>query len=65
LDNALELVEFADSLEKATKDTIQVDGMMTGDLARISDPPATKVATTEEFIDAVASRLHDARKASV
>jgi isocitrate dehydrogenase len=64
MDNVPELVEFADSLENATKDTIQVDGIMTGDLARISDPPATKVATTEEFIDAVARRLHDSCKAS-
>jgi isocitrate dehydrogenase len=59
LDDIPELVEFSDNLETATKNTIQVDGIMTGDLARISDPPATKVSTTEEFIDAIASRLHN------
>jgi isocitrate dehydrogenase len=57
LDNIPDLARFADKLEKATKDTVEVDGIMTGDLARISDPPAQKVATTDEFVDAVASRL--------
>ena len=57
LDNIPGLVRFADKLEKATKDTIEIDGIMTGDLARISDPPAQKVAATDAFIDAVACRL--------
>jgi isocitrate dehydrogenase len=57
LDNIPDLARFADKLEKATKDTVEVDGIMTGDLARISDPPAQKIATTDEFVDAVASRL--------
>ena len=57
LDNIPGLVRFADKLEKATKDTIEIDGIMTGDLARISDPPAQKVAATDAFIEAVASRL--------
>lgn len=57
LDNIPELMEFADRLEKAVKETIETDGIMTGDLAKISDPPAKKVATTEEFIDAVDRRL--------
>lgn len=57
LDNIPELMEFADRLEKASTDTIEIDGIMTGDLARISDPPARKIATTSEFIEAIASRL--------
>jgi len=57
LDNIPELIEFTDKLERAVKETIEIDGIMTGDLAKISDPPAKKVATTEEFIDAVGKRL--------
>ena len=56
-DDIPDLVEFADRLEKAARDTIEIDGIMTGDLARISEPPAKKVAITDEFIDAVANRL--------
>jgi len=59
LDDIPELVEFANKLERAAKDTIQIDGIMTGDLAPISEPPAKKVATTEEFIDAIANRLEE------
>ena len=33
------------------------DGIMTGDLARLSDPPARKTADTEEFIDEIAACL--------
>jgi len=57
LDDIPELMEFADKLERALKETIEIDGVMTGDLAKISDPPARVVATTEEFIDAVAKTL--------
>ena len=57
LDNIPELVQFANRLERATKETIEVDGIMTSDLATISDPQAKKVASTEEFIDAVGQRL--------
>lgn len=57
LDKIPELVQFANRLERATKETIEADGIMTGDLASISDPPAKKVASTEEFIDAIGKRL--------
>lgn len=30
---------------------------MTGDLVKLSDPPARKTANTEEFIDEIAARL--------
>ena len=56
LDGTPELAEFADRLEKATLGTI-ADGKMTGDLARITELPDPETLTTEEFIDAVASRL--------
>jgi isocitrate dehydrogenase len=57
LDNIPELVTYADKLEKATVETVERDGIMTGDLARISNPPAKKAANTEEFIEAVARNL--------
>jgi isocitrate dehydrogenase len=57
LDDLPELVAFARSLENATRETIENDRIMTGDLARISEPPANKIATTTEFIDAVARRI--------
>ena len=58
LDNIPKLGEFADKLERTVKETIESDGIMTGDLAKISDPPAKKIATTEEFINAVDNRLN-------
>ena len=56
LDDIPELISFAEKLEKTTVNTIE-DGIMTGDLARLSDPPARKTANTEEFIDEIAARL--------
>ena len=56
LDNTPELAAFAKKLEKATLDTIE-DGIMTGDLARLANPPAKKVLNSWEFIDAIAARL--------
>ena len=47
---------FYMKLEKATLDTIE-DGYMTGDIARIANPPAKKVLNSWEFIDAIAERL--------
>ena len=59
LDALPELVTFAQQLEKTTEKTIQKDRIMTKDLAHMSEPPAKKVATTTEFIDAVASRMNN------
>jgi isocitrate dehydrogenase len=56
LDDTPELGVFADKLEAATLQTIE-DGVMTGDLAKLAEPPAKKVANTEEFIGEVAKRL--------
>ena len=56
MDGTQDLVDFAKKLEKATLDTIE-DGYMTGDIARIANPPAKKVLNSWEFIDAIAERL--------
>jgi isocitrate dehydrogenase len=56
LDNTPELVEFAKKLEKATLTTIE-EGVMTGDIARIANPKATKVVDSWEFIKEIRSRL--------
>lgn len=50
------LVKFAEKLETASVGVIE-DGVMTGDLAKMCDPPAKKTVNTEEFIDAIADRL--------
>jgi isocitrate dehydrogenase len=57
LDNITELREFANNLERAVKETIETDRIMTADVAKISDPPVNKVASTEEFINAVAKKV--------
>jgi len=56
LDNIPELELFANKLEAAAVKTIE-DGIMTGDLARLSKSPAEKITTTEEFINDVALHL--------
>jgi len=56
LDNTPELTDFAKKLEKATLDTIE-SGTMTGDLAKISNPPAKNVVDSWQFIDAIAERF--------
>lgn len=56
LDENLELMEFADRLEKATLDTIE-SGKMTKDLALITTIPDPVVLDSESFIKAIAERL--------
>ena len=56
LDGTPELVDFAKKLEKVTLEVIE-EGHMTGDLARIATPAASKVLNSWEFIDEIASRL--------
>ena len=56
LDGIPELVAFADKLEAAATGTIE-DGIMTGDLANLAEPPAKRVANTEEFMEEVKTRL--------
>ena len=57
LDNTPDVVEFAKKVEEATLETIE-GGIMTGDMARIAEPKPKSPAGTAEFIDAIASLLH-------
>lgn len=61
LDNTPKVVEFANQLEMAALGTIEA-GIMTGDMARIAEPKAKQQVGTEEFLDAVAERLHQSLK---
>jgi len=56
LDNTPELSAFAKKLETSVVGAIE-DGIMTGDLARLSDPQPDKVLNSWDFIDAIAERL--------
>lgn len=59
LDNTPDVVKFAQNLEQAVIDTVAVDGIMTKDLALAKgSTDRSSYVTTEEFIDAVASRLN-------
>ena len=56
LDGPDELAAFAKKLEEATLGVIE-DGTMTGDLARLANPPAKRVVNSWEYIDEIAKRL--------
>lgn len=59
LDGTPDVVKFGEALEKATLDTVQVDGIMTKDLAlACGKTDRSSYVLTEEFIDAVANRLN-------
>jgi isocitrate dehydrogenase len=58
LDNIPELADFAKRLETALLDTIE-NGIMTGDLAKLSDPPPVKILNSWEFIDAIAAKINN------
>lgn len=58
LDGTEDVVKFAELLEKATLDTVQVDGIMTKDLAIATGrSDRESYVTTNEFLDAVEKRL--------
>ena len=57
LDDLPELSAFADKLEKTTLQTIEEDGIMTGDLAAMSTLPNAKKVDTEGFLLAIRDRL--------
>lgn len=58
LDNTPDVVKFAELLEKATVDTVQVDGIMTKDLAlACGKTDRSSYVTTTEFLDSVADKL--------
>jgi len=56
LDSTKDLADFARRLEKTLINVIE-EGIMTGDLARLSDPQPEKILNSWEFIDAIAERL--------
>jgi len=56
LDGTKDLSDFARRLEKTLIEVIE-EGIMTGDLARLSDPPPSKTLNSWEFIDEIAKRL--------
>jgi isocitrate dehydrogenase len=56
LDGTEPLVSFADAVEKAALATVE-KGVMTGDLAKLADPPARKICGTGEFIDEIGGML--------
>ncbi len=56
LDGTEALQQFADKLEKASLDTIE-DGIMTKDLAALSEIPVAEIPDTVGFIRAIRSRL--------
>ncbi|CCH42420.1 isocitrate dehydrogenase [Wickerhamomyces ciferrii] len=58
LDNTPDVVKFGELVEKATLDTVQVDGKMTKDLALArGETSRDSYVLTEEFIQLVAKRL--------
>jgi isocitrate dehydrogenase len=56
LDGTADLTAFAKKLEAATLRTIE-EGSMTGDLARIANPPPARTLDSWEFVDAIAKQL--------
>ena len=58
LDNLPDLADFAKALETAVVGAVE-DGIMTGDLAKLSAPKPDKIYNSWEFIDAIAERLKD------
>ena len=56
LDNTPDLADFAKRLEAAVINTIEA-GIMTGDLAKLSEPLPEKVLNSWDFIDAIAERI--------
>ena len=56
LDGTPDLADFAKRLEAAVLNTIEA-GIMTGDLAKLSDPPPVKILNSWDFIDCLAAGL--------
>lgn len=63
LDETPEVIAFAESLEQACVDTVEIDGIMTKDLALACGKSArSDYATTNEYMDAVEKRLKNVLK---
>lgn len=66
LDNTPEVVSFAEALEKACIDTVDVDGIMTKDLALACGQTSREsYVTTKKYMEAVERRMQKALKASL
>lgn len=61
LDGTPDAIRFAAQLEQAALATVE-KGFMTGDLARLADPPARKICSTAEFVEEIAKSLDEAMK---
>lgn len=57
LDGTQDLYKFSNLLEEAVKKTIEVDKIMTQDVANVADPPINAVVDTQTFIAAVKKNL--------
>ena len=57
LDDNADLMKYADNLEKASLDTIE-SGVMTKDLAILWEGEKPTAVTTDEFVKAIAEKLH-------
>ncbi|MEI6132438.1 MAG: NADP-dependent isocitrate dehydrogenase [Bacillota bacterium] len=58
IDGLSELVKFADALDKATIDTIE-SGVMTKDLAVLTEMKELRVVNTKEFLEAINLKLKE------
>lgn len=66
LDNTPEVVSFAEALEKACIDTVDVDGIMTKDLAlACGQTSRDSYVTTKQYMEAVERRMQKALKPSL
>jgi isocitrate dehydrogenase len=66
LDDTPELVTFAQQLEKACIDTVDIDGIMTKDLALAAGKKNREAwVTTTEYLEAVEKRLKNNLKAKL
>ena len=66
LDGTPEVVAFAESLEKACVDTVDVDGIMTKDLAlACGETERGSWVTTREYLEAVEKRMQSNLKAKL
>jgi len=61
IDGTPDVVAFADAIEKSAIDTVE-NGIMTGDLAKLANPAAKKVCSSEEFIEEIAMTLDRKQK---
>lgn len=66
LDETPEVIVFAESLERACIDTVDIDGIMTKDLALTCGKTAREdYVTTKRYLDAVEERLRPILKESL